>query len=112
MAADAGTVYVGELDTSKLARQLTLNVSRFTTGTTQFVARYGASLGSWACSIKRAIGPCAPQDFPTPLDFTASIFVQPAADAADLSGTETLVWTTDVVGTGIVDIYFTGKADN
>lgn len=112
MAADAKTIYVGELDTSKLGRFLTLDVGQFTTGKTQYAARFGASLGSWSCSVKGATGPTAPQPFATAMAFTASILSQPSADAQDLSATQTLVWTNDVVGTGVVDIYFMGKSDN
>lgn len=112
MAADAIRVRVGELDTSKVGQLISLDVSRYTTGKTQYQARYGASLGSWSCSIKNGIPPTAPQAFPTALAFTASAVTQPATGTADLTGVDTLVYTNDVAGSGIVDVYFIGKADN
>lgn len=111
MAVDSQQVKVGTLDITALARYLTLDVSPYSAGTFQYVARNGASIGSWSCSIKRAIGPGAPQAFPTALAFTSSVLSQPNTNAADLSGTDIVVFTNDVVGSsGAVDIYAMLKA--
>lgn len=112
MGADISRVYVGFLDITALARLLSLDVSRYTAGTFQYVPRYGVTVGSWSCSIKRAIGVGAPQAFATAMAFTSSAIAQPAADAADLSGTDAVVFTTDTVGSaGTVDVWAILKSD-
>lgn len=112
MAADSKRILVGELLLTATSRFISLDVSRYTAGTFQYVPRYGVTVGSWSCSIKRQIGTGAPQAFPTALAFTSSVIVQPATDAADLSGTDTVVFTTDTAGSaGVVDIYAMVKSD-
>lgn len=112
MGADSARVKVGFLDITALARCVVLDVSRYTAGTFQYAPQYGVNVGSWSCSIKRAVGTGAPQAFPTALAFTSSAIAQPATDAQDLSGTDTVVFTTDTVGSaGVVDIWAMLKAD-
>lgn len=110
MAADSGRIYVGELDTSVVGRSISLNVPKWTSGSTQYVGRFGFSAGSLACSIKRGIGPGPPQAFSTPLSFSSSNITL-AIVAADMASTSTLVWTIDTAGTGVMDVYFIGKSD-
>lgn len=106
MAVEYERVFVGELLLTALSRSLSLDVSKWSAGTFQYESRYGVTVGSWSCSIKRAVGASTPQAFPTALTFTSAVVVQPATNAADLSGTDRIVFTTDVVGTaGTVDIW-------
>lgn len=111
MPLDSQRISIGSMDCSALSRFLTVNVAPFSAGTIQAVPRNGASLGSWACSCKRSVGPGAPQAFPTALSFSSSVLTIPATNAMDLSGTDTLVLTNDTAGSsGIIDFYGMFKA--
>lgn len=104
MSADR--VYVGYLDITVLSRYITLDVSRYSTGKLEYVSRYGANVGSWSCSLKEAIGTGTPRAFPVAKTFTSSNIIVPTTGVCDLSGTDTVVFTTDVVGSaGTVDIW-------
>ena len=112
MAADFTEIQVGVLDITVTGRFIDFDVRPWTAGTFEYRAPYGASIGSWSCSIKRAIGPATSQAFPTALAFTSSAIVQPATDAADLSGTARVRFTNDTAGSsGIVEIWAIVKAD-
>jgi hypothetical protein len=111
MAADTVTVKVGELDVSVSGRFITFDASPWTTGWFQYTTRYNPTIGSWACSIKRGIGG-SPQAFGPALAFSSAVTSQPTGSSLDLTSTSTVVFTTDTAGTsGIVDIWFVGKAD-
>lgn len=111
MAADFVTVKVGELDVAVSGRFITFDASRWTTGWFQYTTRYNPTIGAWSCSIKRGIGG-SPQAFAPALAFTSAVTSQPTGSSLDLTSTSTVVFTTDTAGTsGIVDIWFCGKAD-
>lgn len=112
MAADFQEILVGYLDITAPGRSLDFDARPWTAGTFQYRGMSTFSAGSWSCSIKRAIGSGAPQAFPTAMAFTSAVIVQPATDAADLSATSRITFTTDAVGTGgIVEIWACVKAD-
>lgn len=111
MAADFQSVFVGVLDITVAGRFIDFDARPWTAGTFEYRAPYGATIGSWSCSIKRAIGTATPQAFATPLAFTSSAITQPTTDAQDLSGTGRVVFTTDTAGTsGVVEVWAQVKA--
>jgi len=111
MAADFQEVQVGVLDITAVSRSIDFDARPWASGTFQYRAPSGATIGSWSCSIKRAVGTGAPQAFPSALAFTSSAITQPATVAQDLTGTSRVTFTTDTVGTGgIVEIWAIVKA--
>lgn len=111
MAADFQEIFVGVLDITAVGRSIDFDAGPWTTGTFQYRAPSGATIGAWSCSIKRAIGSGAPIAFPTAMAFTSAAIVQPATVAQDLTATKRVTFTTDTVGTGgIVEIWACVKA--
>lgn len=111
MATTASRIFVGTLDSSKVGAQVVLAVGGRTAGTFQYTPNGTFTVGSWVCTIKRGIGSGTPQDFPTVLTFSSANITQPATDAADLSGTDTIVFANSAAGTGLVDIWALLKGD-
>lgn len=109
MALNTRSVRVGSLNVANASERLVADVRDFEIGSFYAVPRYGASLGTWACTIQHALGYSTPVNFDPSLSFNSAAL---SSIDVDLRGTAEVVFTNSVAGTsGVVDIWVLGKSD-
>lgn len=109
MALDSRRIRVGSLNVANASERLVADVQDLEIGSFYAVPRYGASLGTWACTIQHALGYSTPANFDPALSFNSSSL---SSTDVDLRGTGEVVFTNSVAGTsGVVDIWLLGKSD-